>query len=110
VHGDLHPARLVESRLGGESVWCLVDPDGFRADPAYDLGVGPRLERAADRPDARAVLEGYRRLLANRTGLDEQRIWEWGFLERVSTGLYVPAFGADEVGRRLLTSAELLLD
>jgi streptomycin 6-kinase len=114
VHGDPLPAntlRVLESRSGGEGGWCLVDPDGFRAEPAYDLGVvvrdwSGRLTGA----DARPVLEGYCTLLANRTGLDEQRIWEWGFLERVSTGLYVTAFGAHEVGRRLLTSAERLLD
>jgi streptomycin 6-kinase len=27
------------------------------------------------------------RFLAHHTGLDEQAIWEWGYVERVSTGL-----------------------
>lgn len=113
VHGDPHPAntlRAPRARAGAESGWCLVDPDGFRADPAYDLGVVVRdWVGQLSGPDPRTVLEGYCALLAGRTGVDEQRIWEWGFLERVSTGLYVMSFGADAVGLRFLTSAERLL-
>jgi streptomycin 6-kinase len=113
VHGDPHPAnalRVPRPRSGAESGWCLVDPDGFRADPAYDLGVAVRdWVGHLSGPDARAVLEGYCALLAGRTGLDEQRIWEWGYLERVSTGLFVMSLGAHAVGLRYLTSAERLL-
>jgi streptomycin 6-kinase len=113
VHGDPHPAnalRVPRPRSGAESGWCLVDPDGFRADPAYDLGVAVRdwVGHLSGR-DARAVLEGYCALLAGRTGIDEQRIWEWGYLERVSTGLFVLSLGAHAVGLRYLTSAERLL-
>jgi streptomycin 6-kinase len=113
VHGDPHPAnalRVPRPRSGAESGWCLVDPDGFRADPAYDLGVAVRdWVGHLSGPDARAVLEGYCALLAGRTGLDEQRIWEWGYLERVSTGLFVMSLGAHAVGLRYLASAERLL-
>ena len=113
VHGDPHPAnalRVPRPRSGAESGWCLVDPDGFRADPAYDLGVAVRdWVGHLSGPDARAVLEGYCALLAGRTGIDEQRIWEWGYLERVSTGLFVMSLGAHAVGLRYLTSAERLL-
>lgn len=113
VHGDPHPAntlRVVEPRPGAESGYCFVDPDGFRADPAYDLGVVLRDWTGRLRgPDARAVLERYCLLLAERSGVDATRIWEWGFLERVSTGLYVMSFGAEEIGRRFLDSAERLL-
>lgn len=114
VHGDPHPAnalRVDTPRPGADSGWVFVDPDGFRADPAYDLGVlvrdwGARLS-AAD--DPRGLLEGWCRLLADRTGLDEQRIWAWGYLERVSTGLYVMGFGATGMGRWFLDRAELLV-
>jgi streptomycin 6-kinase len=114
VHGDPHPANTLqvpEPRAGAESGWCLVDPDGFRADPAYDLGVAVRdWTGRLTGPDARGRLQRYCRVLATRTGLDEQRIWEWGYLERVSTGLYVMSIGAHDVGLRFLTSAERLLD
>ncbi|MEE6259295.1 hypothetical protein [Plantactinospora sonchi] len=46
--------------------------------------------------------------LAERTGVDETAIWQWGYLERVSTGLYLMRLGEQEQGRRLLTTAEAL--
>jgi len=114
VHGDPHPAnalRVRQPRKGAESGYVFVDPDGFRCDPAYDAGVALRdWTGRLTGGDARVVLEGYCDLLAEHTGVDRQRIWEWGFLERVSTGLYVLGFGADRIGRAFLTSAEALLD
>jgi len=56
-----------------------------------------------------ALARGYSRLLATQTGIDETAIWEWGFLERVSTGLYVLEFGAEDFGRSFLDTAELLV-
>lgn len=113
VHGDPHPAnllRLVEPRPGSASGHVFVDPDGLRADPAYDLGVAVRdWTGQLDVADPRRVIEGYCALLAARTGIDEQRIWEWGYLERVTTGLFVAGFGGVTLGRRFLDSAELLL-
>lgn len=91
----------------------FVDPDGFVADRAYDLGVALRdWSSRLLGPDARKVAEGYCALLADRSGVDAQRIWEWGFLERVSTGLYVlDVVGAPErVARPYLDAAERLAD
>nr|WP_238362597.1 aminoglycoside phosphotransferase family protein [Actinopolymorpha pittospori] len=113
VHGDPHPAntlRVLTPRPGAESGFVFVDPDGFLADPTYDLGVVlrdwcPQLLAG----DAPALAHHYCALLAGHTGLDEQAIWEWGFLERVSTGLYALSFGADELGQPYLDSAELLV-
>lgn len=53
-------------------------------------------------------MRSYCALLADRTAVDQRAIWEWGFLERVSTGLYVLDFGAEELGRPFLDTAELL--
>ena len=114
VHGDAQPPNLLRvraDRAGAPSGHVFVDPDGFRADPCYDLGVALRdWTGRLGGPRPRAVLEGYCDLLAERSGLDRQRIWEWGFLERVSTGLYVTGFGGTAIGRRFLDSAVLLLD
>lgn len=113
AHGDPHPAnalRLPAPRPGGGSGYVFVDPDGVRADPAYDAGVALRDWSGRLRgPDARGVLEGYARVLADGTGLPEQRIWDWGFVERVSTGLYVTSFGAPKVGAPLLETAGALV-
>ena len=114
VHGDPHPAnalRVPGPRPGARSGYVFVDPDGFRCDPAYDAGVVLRdWTGRLTGGDARAVLERYCDLLAEHTGLDRRRIWEWGFLERVSTGLYVSGFGADRIGWAFLRSAEALVD
>ncbi|WP_460818544.1 aminoglycoside phosphotransferase family protein [Nocardioides korecus] len=113
VHGDAHASnglRVLAPRPGAASGLVLVDPDGFRCDPAYDLGVVLRdwTGRLAD--GGRRVLEEYADRVAERSGVDRQRIWEWAFLERVSTGLYVSGFGGHAIGARFLASAELLLD
>lgn len=113
VHGDPHPGNalaVAPPRAGAETGYCFVDPDGFVADRAYDLGVVLRdwSSRLVDN-QARARLEGYCQLLADRTGVDATRIWEWGFIERVSTGLYVLSLGAPTVGRPFLDSAERLV-
>jgi streptomycin 6-kinase len=114
VHGDPHPGnalRALHRRAGAESGFCFVDPDGFLCDRAYDLGVVLRdWSKQLRGDDARAVAEGYCRLLAERSGIDEQSVWEWGYTERVSTGLYAMAFGARAFGQGLLDSARRLVD
>jgi hypothetical protein len=42
-------------------------------------------------------------------GADEVAMREWGYLERVSTGLYATSFGASDLGRPYLETAELLV-
>jgi streptomycin 6-kinase len=113
VHGDPHPGnalRVTTPRPGAEAGYVFVDPDGFPGDPAYDLGVVLRdwcaQLLAAD--DAPALARRYCALLAAESGLDETAIWEWGFLERVSTGLYLLDFGAVELSKLYLRTADLL--
>ncbi|MGW5865251.1 aminoglycoside phosphotransferase family protein [Streptomyces sp. NPDC055239] len=115
VHGDPHPGnalRVTAPRAGADAGFVFVDPDGFLADPAYDLGVVLRdwcgELRGMDGAAARGLVRSYCALLADRAGVDERAVWEWGFLERVSTGLYVLGFGAEELGRPFLDTAELL--
>ncbi|MBE3000343.1 phosphotransferase [Nocardiopsis sp. HNM0947] len=115
VHGDPHPdnaLRVPVPRAGARSGYVLVDPDGFLADPAYDLGVVLRgwcTELLSGSPaDAVVRARGYCRLLASRSGLDATAIWQWGFVERVSSGLYLLELGAGELGRQYLDSAERL--
>ncbi|GAA2095403.1 hypothetical protein GCM10009841_06500 [Microlunatus panaciterrae] len=113
AHGDPHPANALavgSAREGAESGFVFVDPDGFLCDRGYDLGVILRDWRddlAAGH--APVVAQHYCQLLAQHSGVSADVIWEWGFLERVSTGLYARAFGAADLGQSYLDSAESLL-
>jgi streptomycin 6-kinase len=99
VHGDVHQWNALEAGDG----FKLIDPDGLLAEPEYDLGVlmreDPR-ELVAGDPRARS------RLLAGLTGRDEAAIWEWGVVERVSTGLLCTRVELQPVGREMLAAAE----
>ena len=46
--------------------------------------------------------------LAALTGLDPTAIWEWGVVERVSTGLLCTQVDLQPAGRELLQAAELV--
>jgi streptomycin 6-kinase len=116
VHGDPHPGNLLavpNTRPGAETGYVFVDPDGFVADRAYDLGVAMRdWTGLLLGSDARRTAERLCAVLAERSRVDAQRIWEWGFLERVSTGLYLLDVirSPESVARPYLDSAEKLVD
>jgi streptomycin 6-kinase len=101
VHGDVHQWNALEDGAGG---FKLVDPDGLLAEAEYDLGILMRedpLELLEDEdPWERA------RWLAARTGLDATAIWEWGVVERVSTGLLATRVDLQPEGRRMLAVAD----
>ena len=44
--------------------------------------------------------------LSRLTGVDAQPIWEWGFVERVSTGLLALRVGRERLGRETLAVAD----
>jgi streptomycin 6-kinase len=100
VHGDVHEWNALEAGDG----FKLVDPDGLLAEPEYDLGIIMRED-----PREGDLRERARRL-ARRTGLDEQAIWEWGVVERVSTGLLGTRVGLQPVAREMLAAADRLAD
>lgn len=108
VHGDAHPGNAL--RRPGADEHALVDPSGFRGDPAYDAGVALRAWNARLADGGRPVLEALADRVAERAGVDRDRTWRWAFLERVSTGLYVLDLGAERVARPFLETARLLLD
>ena len=101
VHGDVHQWNTLRD---GDS-WKLVDPDGLLADPEYDLGIILRedpLELLQDGPHEVAMR------LAARTGRDPVKIWEWGAIERVSTGLLATAIGLQPIARQMLAAADVV--
>lgn len=97
VHGDVHQWNALEA---GGGAFKLVDPDGLLVEPEYDLGI---LMREDPLDGDLAERAGW---LAQRTGLDETAIWEWGVVERVSTGLLGTRVKLQPVAREMLDAAE----
>ena len=103
VHGDVHQWNVLEADADVELGFKLVDPDGLLAEAEYDLGVVMRedpVELRHGDPRERA------RWLARRCGLDAAAIWEWGVVERVSTGLLCTRIGLQPAGREMLATAD----
>lgn len=109
VHGDAHDANALRDPRSTRTSFKLVDPDGLLAEPAYDLGVLMR-EWSGELLAGDAAKLGRERCerLAALTGLDPRAIWEWGFVERVSTGLLATRVGATHMGGEMLAVAEVL--
>ena len=103
IHGDVHQWNAIESADG----FKLVDPDGMLAEPELELAVLMRedpLELPVGDERSRA------RWLASRLGLDAEAIWEWGFVERVSTGLLATRIDLQPLGREMLAVADRVAD
>ncbi|GIN74201.1 hypothetical protein J14TS2_46760 [Bacillus sp. J14TS2] len=104
IHGDAHNANILQD-LSASNQFKLIDPDGIFYEKAYDLGVLMREWR--EEYQHHPVTKGIERCeqLSLLTGVDKQAIWEWGFLQCVSTGLLLMTFD-NKSGRELLAVAE----
>lgn len=106
AHGDCreHNALLQPDDAGR----CkFVDPDGLFAEPAYDLGILMRGGNDELRTGDSARLGRTRCThLSALTGVDATSIWQWGFIERVSTGLHLIDLGMIDEGATTLDVAE----
>lgn len=102
-HGDAHGWNALEAADGS---FKFVDPDGLFIEPAYDLGVAMR-EWTEDLLAGDPLERGRARCarLAALTGAPEQAIWEWGVVERTSTGLLATKLGL-EGAREILVVAD----
>ncbi len=103
LHGDPHQWNALQSPHG----YVLVDPDGLVGEREYDLGVLVR-EDPLDAPGAEPRSRTDR--LARRTGTDPQGIWDWGLVERVSTGLLLQSLDMTTIARQILGAAQQLAD
>jgi streptomycin 6-kinase len=93
VHGDAHSWNTLDA---GDGTFKLVDPEGLVSEPAHDLAVPMReLNRELLAGDALRLGRKRATFLGRLTGVDENAIWQWGFVERVSSGLYTMQHGHD---------------
>lgn len=111
-HGDPHPGNALQAN--GIPRYKLVDPDGFRCEPEYDVGVTVRdfsreVLAGRDHSTARAWHDALCDRAADLTGTDGERVRQWAFVERVTTGLYLRWFRDDEAAESFLDAATVLL-
>lgn len=104
VHGDAHGGNTLET-LSGDG-FRLIDPDGIVYEKAYDLGV--LMREWTEEYEQEPFKKGIERCeyLHTLTGVPFQAIWEWGYLQSVSTGLLALQIGQEEMGRKMLRTAE----
>ena len=102
LHGDAHQWNTLAD---GSGRFRLVDPDGLWGEPEYDLAI-PLREISGPPGWGRERC----RVLAALTDTDETAIWEWGFVERVSTGLLCARHQMQPMAATMLAVAEAWCD
>jgi streptomycin 6-kinase len=111
IHGDGHAGNilLTPGPAGGSTSFRLIDPEGLISEPAHDLGVALRdgnEELLAD--DTAAAAMERCRSAALLTGVNGAAIWQWAFIERVSTGLFLLRLGHRREAGAFLAVADRL--
>ena len=108
AHGDPHPANTL-SVPDEPGQFRFIDPEGLAIEPAYDLGVVLRAwHEGVSGRHAHDIARSHARHLTSRTQVPAEAIWQWGYIERVSTGLQLMLLGQTERGREFLDVAEAL--
>lgn len=111
IHGDAHAHNLLlkPGPAGGSTSFRLVDPEGLRSEPAHDLGVAlrDRNEELLAGDAAGTAVQRCRRT-AQLAGVNGAAIWQWAFIERVSTGLFLFRLGHRQEARSYLAVADRL--
>lgn len=108
IHGDAHPDNILETSPGS-GTYALIDPAGLISEPAHDLAI-PLRERTDVllAGDCVELLRMWCETLADVTHVDPVAIWQWAFIERVSTGFVFLSFGLHDDARKMLRVADLI--
>jgi streptomycin 6-kinase len=107
AHGDAHAHNTLLVQDDRPRRFKFVDPDGLFIEPAYDLA-GPMRDFGAEllAGDPAALLNARCDGLARRMRVDRTAIWEWGFIERVSSGLLLKTLKFHKEAREFLAVAD----
>ncbi len=109
AHGDPHPANVLALPDSEPVQFRFIDPDGLAIEPAYDLGVLLRAwHEGIQGRHAHDIARSHVRHLTRRTQVPSEAIWQWGYIERVSTGLHLLQIGQRDEGRTYLGVAEVI--
>lgn len=108
LHGDAHGGNTL-AELSGDG-FKLIDPDGIFYEKAYDLGV--LMREWNEEYEEKPLKSGKERCsyLHTLTGVSEKAIWEWGYLQTVSTAFVLLQIGQAEFGKKMLRIAERWAD
>ncbi len=104
-HGDGHAWNALAA--SGDLAYKFVDPDGHYAERAYDLSILMREwveEMLIGDPSENGVARC--QALSERTGEPMRAIWQWGFVEQVSTYLMLLELNWPEVAKQHLAVVE----
>lgn len=104
LHGDAHGGNLL--KLLSDDDYKLIDPDGIFYEKAYDLGV--LMREWVEEYEQSPLEKGKQRCryLHHLTGVPEQAIWEWGYLQIISTAFVLLQIGQEKTGQKMLRVAE----
>lgn len=105
LHGDAHNNNMLQVAPDKEE-FKLIDPEGSVYEKAYDLGVLMREWPEEYQTEPQRAGRERSVFLASLTGVPEQAIWEWGYLQMVSTALLLLLVGEVALGREMLDIAE----
>ncbi len=107
VHGDAHGWNTLSAADGR---FKFVDPEGVRSERAHDLAVPMREYNAPLLAgDTARLVRDRAEYLAGICEVDPEPVWQWGFIERVSTGLANLRDFDDDSGAQFLEVAERCL-
>ena len=94
--------RAAVERVAAAEGCELVDPDGLEAEP----GTTSASSCGRTRWSCSGATQWARQRLAARGGLDATAIWEWGVVERVSTGLLGAPVSLQPMASQMLAAAD----
>lgn len=84
VHGDAQGWNTLDA---GGGTYKFVDVEGLCSEREHDLGVAMReYNEPLINGHASRLVRERAEMLAERCSVDPQAVWEWGYIERVSTG------------------------
>ena len=110
AHGKPHARNtLAVPDTANPVQYKFIEPCGLAIEPAYDLGVllSGWHEGVGGR-NAHTIARGHARHLTTRTQVPAEAIWQWGYIERVATGLRLLENGEIDRGKQFLALAEII--
>jgi streptomycin 6-kinase len=95
LHGDFHAGNILLS--SNSDTLIVIDPEGLVGDPLYDLAVyirNPKTELITN-PQAHVIVKNRINSFAQLLGYDAQRIYDWVYLQAVTSAYWSVEDGLD---------------